>query len=97
MRSQRSLHRTAPWPNCRRHDGRDSEAGQPCPSTRVEDFYFGRNPQIVVDGVANRVRPGDVFKLSPGEAHDIVNDTDHDTRLIFIKAPYRPKDKVDLG
>ena len=65
--------------------------------TVEETFYFETGtPQLVVDGVAHRVTPGDVFKLEPGEAHDIINDTDQDTRLIFIKAPYAPEDKVAL-
>lgn len=63
-----------------------------------ETFYFETGtPQMVVDGVSHRVRPGDAFRLAPGEAHDIINDTESDTRLVFIKAPYLPKDKVDLG
>lgn len=62
-----------------------------------ETFYFETGtPQMIVDGKSHRVRPGDVFKLSPGEAHDIINDGDSDTRLIFIKCPYVPSDKIDL-
>ena len=62
-----------------------------------ETFYFETGtPQMVVDGKSHRVRPGDVFKLAPGEAHDIINDADSDTRLIFIKCPYVPTDKIDL-
>ena len=62
-----------------------------------ETFYFEcGTPQILVDDIAHRVRPGDAFKLSPGEAHDIINDADDDTRIIFIKAPYAPTDKVEL-
>ncbi len=65
--------------------------------TVEETFYFeAGTPQMVVDGQAHRVREGDVFKLQPGEGHDIINDGDADTRLIFIKAPYAPKDKVEL-
>lgn len=40
--------------------------------------------------------PGDVFKLAPGEQHDIVNDTEDASRIIFIKCPYLPDDKVAL-
>ena len=62
-----------------------------------ETFYFETGaPQIVVDGVSHRVKPGDAFKLAPGEAHNIINDTDEDTRMIFIKAPWNPTDKVDV-
>jgi len=62
-----------------------------------ETFYFETGaPQMLVDEVEHRVRPGDVFRLEPGEGHDIVNDTDADTRIIFIKCPYRPDDKLAL-
>lgn len=62
-----------------------------------ETFYFELGaPQMIVDGEVHRVKPGDVFKLSPGEAHDIVNDTDEDTRIIFIKCPYIEGDKIDV-
>lgn len=62
-----------------------------------ETFYFEAGaPQMIVDGVSHRVRPGDVFKLAPGEAHDIVNDAPEDTRIIFIKCPYLPEDKVNV-
>ena len=65
--------------------------------TVEETFYFEVGaPQIIVNGEAYRVVEGDVFKLIAGEAHDIVNDTDCDIRIIFIKAPYAPTDKVDL-
>ncbi|UCH34718.1 MAG: cupin domain-containing protein [Armatimonadota bacterium] len=59
-----------------------------------ETFYFESGaPIMVVDGAQHRVTPGDVFRLDPGEAHDIINDSDQDTRIIFIKCPYLPEDK----
>jgi mannose-6-phosphate isomerase-like protein (cupin superfamily) len=59
-----------------------------------ETFYFESGaPLMVVAGGHHRVRPGDVFRLEPGEAHDIINDTQADTRIIFIKTPYLPHDK----
>ena len=65
--------------------------------TVEETFYFEAGaPQMVVDGEAHRVVEGDVFKLEPGEGHDIINDAETDTRIIFIKAPYAPDDKVSL-
>ena len=63
-----------------------------------ETFYFLEGaPLMVVDDDEFRVRPGDVFRLEPAECHDIINDTDQDTRLIFIKTPYLPDDKVDMS
>lgn len=60
-----------------------------------ETFYFFEGaPTIVVDGTPHQVREGDVFRLEPGERHDIVNDTPEAVRLIFIKTPYLPGDKM---
>ena len=60
-----------------------------------ETFYFtDGTPQLVVDGVATRVRPGDAFRLDAGEKHSIVNDADTDARCVFIKVPFLPDDKV---
>ena len=63
-----------------------------------ETFYFPEGtPEMIVNGEAHRVNPGDVFKLSPTETHDIRNDTDQPIKLIFIKCPYIPDDKVPLA
>ena len=62
-----------------------------------ETFYFETGaPQMVVNGESHCVQPGDVFRLEPGETHNIINDTESETRIIFIKCPYLPKDKIDL-
>ncbi len=62
-----------------------------------ETFYFPEGePKMIVGGKDYRVRPGDVFKVSPGEAHDIINDTDGPTKLTFIKLPYISDDKVSV-
>jgi quercetin dioxygenase-like cupin family protein len=62
-----------------------------------ETFYFLEGaPQMIVNEVTHRVQPGDAFRIEPGEAHNIINDTDSDTRLVFIKCPYIPDDKINL-
>ena len=62
-----------------------------------ETFYFAEStPVMVVDGADHRVAAGDVFKLAPGEKHDILNDTSNPIRILFIKCPYLPDDKVAL-
>ena len=62
-----------------------------------ETFYFETGtPLMVVDETEYRVTSGDVFRLEPGEAHNIINDSDQDTRIIFIKCPYLPQDKVAI-
>ena len=50
-------------------------------------------PEIVVDGREHRVKTGDAFYVEAQEAHNIINDTDEATRVVFIKCPYRPDDK----
>ena len=63
-----------------------------------ETFYFvSGSPLMVVDSQEHRVKPGDVFRLDPGEAHDIINDGAGDTRIIFVKCPYLPEDKEALA
>jgi len=63
---------------------------------RVQETFFFEtgSPQIVIDGSPIRVMPGDAFQLEPGEKHHIINDTDEPTRIIFLKTPYLPDDKV---
>ncbi|MEW6608008.1 MAG: cupin domain-containing protein [bacterium] len=56
-------------------------------------FIFG-TPQMVIDNQSYRVKEGDAFKISPKEKHDIINDTEQTIRIIFIKVPYLPEDKV---
>jgi mannose-6-phosphate isomerase-like protein (cupin superfamily) len=63
-----------------------------------ETFYFETGaPQIILDAGPRRVRPGDAFRLIPGEVHNIINDSDEPTRIIFIKCPFLPEDKVNIA
>ena len=60
-----------------------------------ETFYFLAGAgKIIIDDVEYRISPGDVFRLVPGEKHNIVNDTDKGIRAVFVKCPYLPDDKV---
>jgi quercetin dioxygenase-like cupin family protein len=60
-----------------------------------ETFYFLQgSPKMIVNGKEHRAREGDVFQLEAGEKHNIINDTPKDTRLIFVKCPFNPEDKV---
>jgi quercetin dioxygenase-like cupin family protein len=62
-----------------------------------ETFYFiAGAPRIIVDGVEHQVTEGDAYRLEPGEKHDIINDTDRDTLIIFIKSTFDPEDKVSV-
>lgn len=61
-----------------------------------ETFYFiDGAPTILVNGAPMRVREGDAFRLEAGEMHNIVNDTPAPIRVIFIKTPYLPEDKIN--
>lgn len=61
----------------------------------VEDFYFLEgSPLIIIDGAETRVEPGEAIRSVPPEKHDIYNDTAEPIKLVFIKAPYLPHDKI---
>ena len=54
--------------------------------SETEAFYFiSGSPLVTVNGNAVRVRPGDGLTVSAGEAHSVVNDTDAETEMVFIK------------
>lgn len=42
------------------------------------------------------VRAGDVYRCDPGEMHYFVNESDAVFRAFFIKAPWDPKDGVQV-
>lgn len=73
------------------------ELGRHCHNEVEEHFYFLEGtPLMTVDGKEFRMKPGDVMRLEAPECHNIINDTDADIRLVFIKCPYVPTDKVDM-
>jgi len=39
---------------------------------------------------------GDAFRIEPTDRHDILNDSDEPLKLVFIKYPYLPEDKVSI-
>lgn len=60
-----------------------------------ETFYFvSGTPQMIINGESYRVKVGDAFRISPKEKHDIINDTEEPIKIIFIKVPYLPDDKI---
>jgi len=63
-----------------------------------ETFYFveGRGGRFIVNDAEYPVAAGAAFRIEPGEVHNIVNDTDVPLKAVFVKSPYRPKDKVDV-
>ena len=60
-----------------------------------ETFYvIEGTPTMVVNGKKILTEPGDAFRLEPSERHDLRNDTEEQARVIFIKTPYLPEDKI---
>ncbi len=65
---------------------------------QVEETFYVVEGQgtFVVNEKTYAARPGDVFRMEPKDRHDIHNDSDAPLKLVFIKCPYLPKDKVSL-
>jgi quercetin dioxygenase-like cupin family protein len=62
-----------------------------------ETFYFIQGAgKVCANGEEYNAVLGDVFRLDPTEVHDILNDTDQPSKLLFIKCPYLPDDNVSL-
>jgi len=60
-----------------------------------ETFFFCEGePEIIINGVSQKVKEGDAFRIEPKEKHDIVNNTASKAKVIFIKCPYLPEDKI---
>jgi len=59
-------------------------------------FFIQGGAKVIVNGVEHQATAGDALRMEPPEHHDIWNDTDQPTKLVFIKCPYLPQDKVDL-
>lgn len=61
-----------------------------------ETFYFiSGKSDIFIDDKKYTACDGDLFRIEPGEKHNIVNTTDKDCKVMFIKCPYIPDDKVN--
>jgi hypothetical protein len=64
-------------------------------SLKTGSNYGGTwTPKMLVNDVEYRIKEGDAFRIEPLEKHDIVNDTREEVKLIFIKTPYLPQDKI---
>ncbi len=62
-----------------------------------ETFYFLEgSARMVVGEKKYQGQVGEGFRIEPGEKHDLINDTQEKVKLIFIKCPYLPEDKVSL-
>ncbi|MBU1153247.1 cupin domain-containing protein [bacterium] len=59
-------------------------------------FIIEGTPQMTISNKNYRTEIGDAFKINPQETHNLTNDTTLDIKVIFLKAPYHPEDKVNL-
>ena len=62
-----------------------------------ETFYVLQGRGVfAVNGQDYPAREGDAFRMEPQDRHDIRNESAQPLKLVFIKCPYLPKDKIDL-
>ncbi len=65
---------------------------------QVEETFYVVEGQgtMLVNGQEHAMAPGDVYRMEPQDQHDIRAHADAPLKLIFIKCPYAPDDKVNL-
>ncbi len=62
-----------------------------------ETFYFlSGSCKIEINDKTYTTRPGDAFRVEPKETHYMINENDEPVKMVFIKCPYIPDDKVNL-
>ncbi|MBC7235605.1 MAG: cupin domain-containing protein [Chloroflexi bacterium] len=66
---------------------------------RVEETFYvvQGSGTFTVNGQQYKATVGDVFRLEPEDRHDIVNDGDEPLKMVFIKYPFDPEDKVSIS
>lgn len=64
---------------------------------QVEETFYVVEGQgtFVVNDERYAATVGDVFRMEPQDRHDIRNESDAPLKLVFIKCPYLPEDKVN--
>ncbi len=61
-----------------------------------ETFYVVEGwGTFVVNGERLSAADGDAFRMEATDRHDIVNDSAGPLKLVFVKTPYLPDDKVN--
>ena len=62
-----------------------------------ENFYILEGEiDIVVDGLVNHLKAGDMIHIEPGEIHYCKNSYDKPMKMVSTLAPYTNPDKVDV-
>lgn len=64
---------------------------------RVEETFYvlEGNPTLWIDGKETMASPGTAFQIPAPEAHEVINNSNRPAKVVFIKAPYLPQDKID--
>lgn len=64
----------------------------------VEEAFFTLEGEVhlYVDGDLFVNGPGDYCRVDPGESHYVINKGSVPWKAVFVKAPYEPKDKIDV-
>jgi mannose-6-phosphate isomerase-like protein (cupin superfamily) len=64
----------------------------------VEETFYVLQGQatFVVNGSEYSASAGDALRMDPTDRHDICNSSDQPLKVVFIKYPYLPRDKVDI-
>jgi quercetin dioxygenase-like cupin family protein len=62
----------------------------------VEEIFYVVEGQAAfyIDDVKHELVAGDAVRLVPPERHAAVNESERPVKLVFIKCPYLPQDKV---
>ena len=62
-----------------------------------ENFFILEGEiDIVVDGVVNHLKAGDLIHIEPGEIHYCINNYDKPMKMISTLAPFTDPDKVEV-
>ena len=62
-----------------------------------ENFFILEGEiDIVVDGVVNHLKAGDLIHIEPGEIHYCINNYDKPMKMISTLAPFTDPDKIDV-
>ncbi|MBD3230727.1 MAG: cupin domain-containing protein [Candidatus Lokiarchaeota archaeon] len=62
-----------------------------------ETFYFiSGSCKMLIDDREFITKPGDAFRVEPNKSHYMKNEHDKPVKMIFIKCPYIPNDKVKV-
>jgi len=77
------------------------QPGQDFPAhkhARIEEAFFTIEGQVhlYLDEQCHVLKVGDYMRCDPGEVHYVVNKGDVPWKAVFVKAPYDPKDGVNV-